>query len=81
MAHKPQKTGAGCRRHAFTRCFATLTGDISLTGAASFRQPNPEVTLQKIIYDRLIGDQFLRNFVTTYDLARSRMIFAQRPKG
>lgn len=32
--------------------------------------------VQKIIYDGLIRDQFLRNFVTTYDLARSRMIFA-----
>jgi hypothetical protein len=31
---------------------------------------------QKIIYDGLIGDQFLRNFVTTYDLPGSRMIFA-----
>jgi hypothetical protein len=31
---------------------------------------------QKIIYDGLIGDQFLRNFVTTCDLAGSRMIFA-----
>jgi hypothetical protein len=60
----------------FTRYFATLAGDISLTGAPSFRQPNPEVMLQEIIYDGLIGDQFLRNFVTTYDLARSRMIFA-----
>jgi predicted aspartyl protease len=59
----------------FTRYFATMTGDISLTGAPSFRQPNPEVMLQEIIYDGLIGDQFLRNFVTTYDLARSRMIF------
>jgi hypothetical protein len=61
----------------FTRYFATLAGDISLTDAPSFRQANPEVMFQEIIYDGLIGDQFLRNFVTTYDLARNRMIFAR----
>jgi len=33
---------------------------------------------QKIIRDGLIGDAFLRNFVTIYDLANSRMIFAPR---
>lgn len=32
---------------------------------------------QELSYDGLIGDAFLRNFVTTYDLAHSRMIFAQ----
>ena len=31
---------------------------------------------QEIIYDGLIGDRFLRNFTVTYDLPRSRMIFA-----
>jgi hypothetical protein len=31
---------------------------------------------QKIIYDGL-RDEFLRNFVSTYDLARSRMIYAE----
>jgi len=62
--------------HAFVRYFATLTGAIRLTGAPSFCQANPPVMLQKIIYDGLIGDQFLRNFVTTYDLANSQMIFA-----
>jgi hypothetical protein len=31
---------------------------------------------QQIIHDGLVGDRFLRNFTTTYDLARSQMIFA-----
>jgi hypothetical protein len=31
---------------------------------------------QKIIYDGLIGDAFLRNFVVTFDVAAARMIFA-----
>jgi hypothetical protein len=36
--------------------------------------------VQKIIYDGLVGDAFLRNFIVTYDLQNARMIFA-RPKG
>jgi hypothetical protein len=64
--------------HEYARYFATLRGDISLTAAPTFRQHDPEVMFQKIIYDGLIGDKFLRNFVTTYDLARSRMIFGPR---
>ena len=34
---------------------------------------------QEIIHDGLIGDRFLRNFIVTYDLPRSRMIFAPSP--
>jgi hypothetical protein len=37
---------------------------------------NPPVMVQKIIHDGLLGDRFLRNFTTTYDLPRSRVIFA-----
>jgi len=62
--------------HKVTRYFTTLSGDISVTGATEYRITGPDVMFQKIIYDGLIGDQFLRNFVTTYDLARSQMIFA-----
>lgn len=53
-----------------------MSGDISVTGAPKIRMSNPEVMFQKIIYDGLIGDRFLRNFTTTYDLVNSRMIFA-----
>ncbi|HEY2505002.1 MAG TPA: pepsin/retropepsin-like aspartic protease family protein [Streptosporangiaceae bacterium] len=64
--------------HEYARYFTILPGSISLTGASAFRQHDPQVMFQKIIYDGLIGDAFLRNFVTTYDLANSRMIFAPR---
>lgn len=63
--------------HQYARYVTTLPGTISLTAAPAFRQHDPQVMFQKIIYDGLIGDAFLRNFVTTYDLANSRMIFAQ----
>jgi predicted aspartyl protease len=64
--------------HEYARYFTILPGEISLTAAPAFRQHDPQVMFQKIIYDGLIGDAFLRNFVTTYDLANSRMIFAPR---
>jgi hypothetical protein len=31
--------------------------------------------IQEIIHDGLVGDRFLRNFITTFDLENSRMIF------
>jgi hypothetical protein len=67
----PDETG-----HEFARYFTTLHGEVSLTEAPAIRQANPEVMFQKIIYDGLIGDAFLRNFVVTYDVAAARMIFA-----
>ncbi|MGC2192514.1 MAG: retropepsin-like aspartic protease [Candidatus Dormiibacterota bacterium] len=62
--------------HAYTRYFAKLSGDVSVSGAPTIRQSDPEVMVQKIIHDGLVGDAFLRNFVVSYDLPRSRMIFA-----
>jgi hypothetical protein len=62
--------------HEFVRPFTELSGTVQVSGAPSIRVTDPQVMLQKIIYDGLVGDQFLRNFTTTYDLVRSRMIFA-----
>jgi hypothetical protein len=62
--------------HEFVRYFTELRGDVKVSGAHSIRMTNPPVMFQEIIYDGLVGDRFLRNFTTTYDLAHSRMIFA-----
>ncbi len=62
--------------YEFTRHFATVAGDISIAGAPQLRVTGAEAMFQKIIYDGLVGDRFLRNFTTTYDLPNSRMIFA-----
>jgi hypothetical protein len=60
----------------FARYFTELPGDVTVSGAPSIRMTSPQVMFQRIIYDGLVGDRFLRNFTTTYDLARSRMVFA-----
>jgi hypothetical protein len=51
------------------------------TGAPELSQPNPDVMLQHIVYDGLVGDAFLRNFVVTYDVIRGQMIFARPGSG
>jgi hypothetical protein len=63
--------------HRFVRYFTTLPGDISVAGAPQFTMTTPHVMFQEIIHDGLAGDKFLRNFITTYDLANNRMIFSQ----
>jgi hypothetical protein len=60
----------------YDRYFTTLPGTVSLAAAPAIRQANPEVMFQKIIYDGLVGNAFLRNFVVSYDLPAARMIFA-----
>jgi hypothetical protein len=61
--------------HAYVRYFGTLPARVSLSAAKNVQQSNPRVQFQKIIYDGLIGDSFLHNFVVTYDLPNRRMIF------
>jgi hypothetical protein len=61
--------------HSFARYFTSLRGDLSVAAAPQIRQADPDVMFQEIIYDGLVGDRFLRNFIVTYDLPGSRMIF------
>jgi hypothetical protein len=61
--------------HAYTRFFTRLDGSISATEAPSVAQTDPEVMFQRIIYDGLVGDAFLRRFTVTYDLPRERVVF------
>ncbi len=63
--------------HAYTRYFTQIRGAVHPTGAPLISQANPDVMFQRIIYDGLVGDSFLRNFAVTYDLENSRMIFAR----
>lgn len=62
--------------HEYVRYFAELRGPVQVSGAPSIRVSDPQVMFQQVIHDGLVGDKFLRNFTTTYDLQGSRMIFA-----
>ncbi len=62
--------------HQYTRYFSHLPGDVFPATAAQFRQSTPPVQFQQIIYEGLVGDSFLHNFIVTYDLPHKRMIFS-----
>jgi hypothetical protein len=57
---------------------ATLSGTISPSGAPEMKQNNPRVLFQKMIYDGVIGDDFLRRFIVTFDVAHEKMILSKR---
>lgn len=64
--------------HRYSRYFTRLGREIHPEGAPWLSQQEPEVMLQEIVYDGLLGDAFLRNFTVTYDVARAEMIFVRR---
>lgn len=66
---------------SYTRHFATLPGAIRLVEAPEISQNTPKVMFQKIIHQGLVGHAFLRNYTVTFDLPRSRLIFAKPPGG
>ncbi len=53
---------------------------IRVTDAPAVAQPHPEVMFQRIIYDGLVGDAFLRRFTVTYDVSCERVIFGEAPR-
>ncbi|HEV2316491.1 MAG TPA: retropepsin-like aspartic protease [Thermoplasmata archaeon] len=63
--HGKDETG-----HEYVRRFGTLGGTVSLGTAV---QRDPPVMFQEIIYDGLVGDQFLRRFDVTFDVPGSRL--------
>ncbi len=62
--------------HAYTRRFTTLRGAIHPEGAPSIAQADPDVMFQRIRYDGLVGDAFLRRFAVTFDLPGGRIGFS-----
>ena len=65
--------------HSYTRLFTRLPGTIHPAEAPGLAQADPEVMVQRIIYDGLVGDAFLRRFAVTYDLPRAELVF--EPQG
>ena len=60
--------------HSFVRHFARMAGNIGFNGV---ERPAGRVMFQEIIHEGLIGDDFLKHYTVTYDLAHSRMILAR----
>ena len=61
--------------HAVTRYWAEIPGPIYPRGIPKVNQAHLKVVFQKMMYDGLVGDSFLKNFTVTFDLPHSRLIF------
>lgn len=72
VRHKDGKDETG---HVFNRYFTTLNGPVHLPSHSEMKVDSINVMFQKIIYDGLVGQFFLREFIVTYDLKKSEMIF------
>jgi hypothetical protein len=62
--------------HAYVRFHSPVAGRFCLRDAPEVGQQNPPVMFQKIVYDGLLGDAFLRAYDVTFDLGLSRIRFA-----
>jgi hypothetical protein len=49
--------------------------------APELSQDDPDVMFQRIVYDGLVGLAFLRQFVVTWDIPASRVMFAPAAAG
>jgi hypothetical protein len=61
--------------HVYMRYFGRIPGTVRLPDRPEYGRDGQEVMFQKIIYDGLIGQYFLREFLVTFDLAKAEMIF------
>ena len=62
----------------FVRYLAHLPGELRVAAAPSLAQDSPDAAFLDIIYDGVVGFEFLRLFRTTFDLANSRLFLAPR---
>ena len=62
----------------FVRYLARLPGAVRVASATSFAQESPDAVFLDIIYDGIVGFEFLRLFRTTFDLANSCLFFAPK---
>lgn len=75
-----RKDGKDETGHRYSRFFTTLAGTVHLPGSPKMKVTSPTVMFQKIIYDGLVGHDFLKQFRVTYDIPKSEMIF-RKPAG
>lgn len=61
--------------HKYVRYFTEMKGPIFPVGANQCQQDPVPVMFQEIIYDGLVGNDFMRQFTVTYDLKNERLIF------
>lgn len=63
--------------HPYIRYFSKISGPIAPAQAPALQQKDLKVMFQKIIYDGLIANDYMKRFTVTYDLAHSQIILAR----
>jgi hypothetical protein len=61
--------------HRYTRRFGTVQGEVALDQGRAVVERDPPAMFQRIIYDGLLGDAFLRRYTVTFEPGRSRLVF------
>jgi hypothetical protein len=74
-------TGTDETGFEWTRRWAQVAGSVHLAGAPETAMEGPRVMFQDIVLDGLVGTDFLDRFVTTYDLARGRLVLRRLGSG
>lgn len=64
--------------YSYKRYFSKIRGNLAINGAESVHHPDPEVVFQDIIYDGLLGNDFLKRYNVTYDLSNGKMWFSEK---
>ncbi len=69
VRHGVDETG-----HRYMRRFITINGAVRIPTEPQTTQHTPRVMFQQIIYDGLIGTDFLNRFRYTFDVRRQRLV-------
>ncbi len=78
-SHVRPATGHDETGFTYTRYFPDAPVPVRVMSAPPAERFPVKAMFQKIIYDGLLGDAYLKHFIVTYDLPHARMIFAPLP--
>jgi hypothetical protein len=70
------ETGTDETGYDWTRRYATVKGSVHLSDAPQTAHDAPRAIYQDIIYDGLVGTDYLERFRVTFDFAGERMVLA-----
>lgn len=71
------RTGKDETGYTYHRYRAEVNGRVSVAAEPTLAVQNPQAMFQEIIYDGLVGTDILERYDVTYDVGRSRMLFAE----
>lgn len=68
-------TGIDETGHHYERYYAEVKGEVSIDGNPDIKQENPGAIFQDIIYDGLLGHDFLKRYIVSFDIEKKEMVF------